>query len=120
MRLTVHFEDRPHYFRCIAQTRHFVLSSQLALLRKPIVEETGVSDRQGEWEQSHVCIPLGFVVGIERLQLGIQCFGKRIRISRCRDKFDQPVVPSFARRGIEVGSCGVFCDARVLSSTYSR
>ena len=94
----------------IPEAGHFVLSAEFPFLFEPVVEQARAGDVQVQpFEREHA---LGFVVGIEALQLPVYEFGKGFRVGRRRlelhEPFVRPAFPLFHKDG----GCGEFIHFR--------
>ena len=102
----------------IRQTRHFVLTAQLAFGAQPIVECTIGHYLDAEGQHGEVAEALGFVVGVDALQVEVEQACEGLKISGFFGKFNDPLVAALSVALKIDGGHGVF--AHLCTSEEAR
>ena len=105
--LPVQSQHLLHVFSCVAQPRHFVLSAQFALAVQPVVEQAFAGNYYLRELQSQIVLPLGFLVGVDFFQRGVQRLHELFHAVRHLGELYQPLVAALGVFIHEDGGGGI-------------
>ncbi len=90
-------DHRQHFFEVgpfVGEPGHLGLAAGFTFFLDPFSKRAFGQHGELKPVEGHALEPLGFVVAVEELQVGIQQVGKGVDILRGVVKFDQPVMPA--------------------------
>lgn len=106
--LFIHLQQLLNMLARVAESRHFILSTEFASLLHPHLKESWLGLYQFERLKSDILISLRLIVAVDFLKSSVECLGKESQVIRFLTEFHEPLVATFSLFVHEHWSCGIF------------